>query len=130
MSVGMSVAGGVILLFLLLVGWMCLRGRRIRTDLAAKYPPPGRMVDTGGYRLHINCQGYRHSNGTPTVVMEAAEFSTSWDLVQPEVAKFARVCSYDRAGLGWSERGPNPRTAGSIVKELHRLLGQAGVEPP
>jgi len=50
--------------------------------------------------------------------------------VQPEVTKFARVCTYDRAGLGWSERGRNPRTAGNIVKELHLLLEGAGVEPP
>jgi pimeloyl-ACP methyl ester carboxylesterase len=99
-------------------------------DLAAKYPPPGRMVDVGGYRLHLNCQGTEHGANPPTVVLEAAEFSLSWDLVQPEVARFTRVCSYDRAGLGWSERGPNPRTAGNIVSELHMLLQTAGVEPP
>jgi pimeloyl-ACP methyl ester carboxylesterase len=63
-------------------------------------------------------------------VLEAAEFSTSWALVQPEVASFARVCAYDRAGLGWSERGPLERTAGNIVNELHTLLEHAGVEPP
>ena len=130
MSAGMSVAGGVILLLFLLVGWMCLRGMRIRTGLAAKYPPPGQMVDVGGYRLHINCQGCAHSNGTPIVVMEAAEFSLSWDSVQSEVAKFTRVCTYDRAGLGWSERGLSPRTAWNIVKELHILLEGAGMEPP
>lgn len=121
---------GFLLCGLLLVGALCLRGRRVMADLAAKYPPPGRMVDVGGYCLHLNCQGTEHGANTPTVVLEAAEFSLSWDLVQPEVARFTRVCSYDRAGLGWSERGPNPRTADSFVSELHMLLQAAGVEPP
>lgn len=53
-----------------------------------------------------------------------------WSLVQPEVAKFARVCSYDRAGFGWSEAGVRPRTSQQIVKELHALLGNAGVQAP
>jgi pimeloyl-ACP methyl ester carboxylesterase len=130
MPVGMTVTGGAALLLFLSVGWMCIRGRRIRADLAAKYPPPGGMVDVGGDRLHINCQGCERGHGAPTVVMEAADFSLSWDLVQPGVARFASVCSYDRAGLGWSERGPKPRSAGNMVEELHTLLGQAGVEPP
>ena len=130
MSTGVVVVGGVLLFLLLLVGWVCLRGRRMTAELAARYPPPGQMVDIGGYRLHINCQGCDQGPCPPTVVLEAAEFSLSWDLVQPEVAKFAKVCSYDRAGLGWSERGPNPRTAGNILQELHALLQGAGVEPP
>ena len=88
------------------------------------------MVDVGGYRLHINGQGPDPEHGTPTVVMEAAEFSLSWALVQPEVARFASVWTYDRAGLGWSERSPKPRTARNIVKELHCLLERAGVAPP
>jgi pimeloyl-ACP methyl ester carboxylesterase len=53
-----------------------------------------------------------------------------WQLVQPEVAKFARVCTYDRAGMGWSEAGSQPRTSEQIVRELHALLGNAGVEGP
>jgi pimeloyl-ACP methyl ester carboxylesterase len=53
-----------------------------------------------------------------------------WHLVQPEVAQFARVCTYDRAGMGWSEPGAQPRTSQQIVKELHTLLGNAGVEGP
>lgn len=130
MSLALGVAGGILLLLVLLMAGLCLRGRRIRRDLAARYPAPGRRVDVGGYRLHIHCQGDGGSGGDPVVVMEAAEFSLSWDLVQAEVASFARVCSYDRAGLGWSERGPRPRTVANIVDELHTLLGAAGVEPP
>jgi pimeloyl-ACP methyl ester carboxylesterase len=86
------------------------------------------MVDVGGYRLHINCQG----EGEPTVVIESgmSDFSLSWDQVQKEVAKFTRVCTYDRAGLGWSERSPKARTAPNVVRELYDLLTQAGVESP
>lgn len=127
MSVKAILIGGG--LFLLLFGWLCFTGNRIKEGLKQKYPPLGQMVDVGGYRLHINCQG-DHEDNTPTVVMEAAEFSLSWALVQSEVAGFTRVCTYDRAGLGWSEAGPDPRTATNIVKELHTLLEQSGVEPP
>jgi pimeloyl-ACP methyl ester carboxylesterase len=88
------------------------------------------MVDVGGYRLHIDCQG--DPEGSPTVVMDAGqgEPCLTWASVQPEVAGFTRVCTYDRAGLGWSERGPKPRTAANIVAELRALLTAAGVEPP
>jgi pimeloyl-ACP methyl ester carboxylesterase len=89
---------------------------------------PGRLVDVGGFRLHVNCSGA----GTPAVVMDAAlgGSSISWSLVQPDVAAMTRACSYDRAGLGWSEAGPMPRTAGRIADELRVLLDRAGVEPP
>lgn len=95
------------------------------------YPPPGRLIDMGGWRLHINCTGEAHS-AQPTVVLEAGagDFSVDWSLVQPRVAGFARVCSYDRAGSGWSELGPRPRTLHQLVWELHTLLGKAGVGPP
>ena len=60
----------------------------------------------------------------------SGDFSVEWSLVQPGVAKFARVCSYDRAGDGWSDLGPHPRTMHQIVYELHTLLEKAGVKPP
>jgi pimeloyl-ACP methyl ester carboxylesterase len=65
------------------------------------YPPPGEMVDVGGYSLHINCVG----KGSPTVVLDggSGEMSASWVLVQREVSDTTRVCAYDRAGMGWSE---------------------------
>src|SRR5512141_1011248 len=76
---------------------------------AATNSPPGQLVDVGGHRLHINCTG----TGSPTVVIDAGlgDWSTSWGLVQPEVAKTTRVCTYDRAGTGWSDAGPLPRGA-------------------
>ena len=94
-----------------------------------KYPPPGQLVDVGGFRLHSTLIG----QGTPTVVMDAGAGapSISWGLVSSEIAKFTRVCIYDRAGFGWSE--PNlkkPRTSQQSVDELHLLLTQAGIKPP
>jgi pimeloyl-ACP methyl ester carboxylesterase len=94
-------------------------------------PPPGRMVDLGGWRVHLHCTGQRRP-GEPAVILEAGAggFSVDWSLVQPEVSSFARVCSYDRAGLGWSELGPHPRTMRQVVWELHELLRRAGEAPP
>src|SRR5262247_688470 len=97
----------------------------------APFPPPGELVDVGGWRLHLNCAGEARAS-QPTVILESGlgDFSVEWSLVQPGVAKFARVCSYDRAGDGWSELGPHPRTFRQIVYELHTLLDKAGVKPP
>ncbi|MEP7134338.1 MAG: alpha/beta hydrolase [Chloroflexota bacterium] len=95
---------------------------------AKAYPPPGQMVDVGGYRLHIHCTG----SGSPTVVIESGwgDFSASWGWVQPEVAKTTRVCTYDRAGMGWSESSPQPRTAREFAQELHTLLAKANEPGP
>jgi pimeloyl-ACP methyl ester carboxylesterase len=92
------------------------------------YPPPGAMVDVGGYRLHINCMG----QGSPTVILESGlgNMSADWANVQPEVAKTTRVCAYDRAGAGWSEPGLKPRDPEQIARELHDLLGNAGIDGP
>lgn len=96
-------------------------------DLQA-YPPLGQMVDVGGYRLHINCTG----TGSPTVVIEAGlgGWSLTWNAVQEEVTKTTRVCTYDRAGMGYSEASPLPRYAQQFAYELHTLLEQANVEAP
>ena len=98
-----------------------------RRDLAG-HPPPGRLVDVGGHRLHVWCAG----SGSPAVVLEAGLTGSTagWGSVQPELARFTRVCSYDRAGLGYSDPGPSPRTAGRIASELARLLDRAGIGGP
>jgi pimeloyl-ACP methyl ester carboxylesterase len=101
----------------------------IATELAERaYPPPGEMVDVGGYSLHIDCVG----QGSPTVVLDAGSggMSAQWVRVQREVSGTTRVCAYDRAGMGWSEMGPEPRDAEQISGELHTLLGKAGIEEP
>jgi pimeloyl-ACP methyl ester carboxylesterase len=81
--------------------------------------------------LHINCTG-QSKDSQPTVILEAGlgDFSVEWSLVQPGISQFARVCSYDRAGDGWSDWGPHPRTFQQIVYELHTLLKKAGLKPP
>jgi pimeloyl-ACP methyl ester carboxylesterase len=91
-------------------------------------PPPGKLVDVGGHRLHITCMG----EGSPTVVLEAGLSCTSldWSHVLPAIAQFTRVCAYDRAGCGWSDPGPWPRTGQTIVNELHTLLDEGGVTGP
>ena len=90
-----------------------------------------KLVDVGGRRLHITCAGVS-AGGGPTVVLEAGFGNTSstWSRVQPEVAKFARVCSYDRAGLGRSEPAPQPRTVVAFTEDLHALLANAKVPAP
>ena len=95
---------------------------------ARAYPPPGQLVDVGGYRLHINCMG----TGSPTVVINAGwgDWSEGWSRVQPEAAKTTRVCTYDRAGMGYSEAGSLPRTAEHFAKELHILLQHAAIPGP
>src|SRR5689334_6248989 len=95
------------------------------------FSPPGQLIDIGGWHLHLNCTGSSRAS-QPTVVLESGigDFSVEWSLVQPGVAKFARVCSYDRAGDGWSEMGPHPRTFHQIAYELHTLLDKASVKPP
>jgi len=92
------------------------------------FAPPGELVDVGGFRLHLHCTG----RGEPTVVLIAGsgDFSFDWSLVQPGVSRFARVCSYDRAGLAWSDPGPTPRTMRQDAYELHTLLRAAGIKSP
>jgi pimeloyl-ACP methyl ester carboxylesterase len=101
----------------------------IATERAERaYPPPGEMVDVGGYSLHINCVGH----GSPTVVLDAGsgEMSAQRVRVQQEVSGTTRVCAYDRAGMGWSEMGPELRDAKQISSELHTLLEGANIEGP
>ena len=116
----------VLLLGLMLMGTIYESKAEAADALA--YPPPGRMVDIGGYRLHINCTG----TGSPTVVIDAGwgDFSTSWTGVQQQAAKTTQVCTYDRAGSGWSDPGPLPRNALQYAKELHSLLHNANIPGP
>src|SRR5215208_1563339 len=95
-----------------------------------RYPAPGEMVDVGDYSLHLNCTG--EAGGAPTVVMDSGLGGTvlDWQLVQPELARSMQVCTYDRAGMGWSDPGAQPRTSDQIVIELHTLLGNAGITGP
>jgi pimeloyl-ACP methyl ester carboxylesterase len=95
---------------------------------AMGYAPPGALVDVGERRLHVYCTG----RGSPTVLLDAGVGASylDWVHVQPRVAKFARVCSFDRGGYGWSDRGPKPRLSSTIVEELRTALDALGVAPP
>jgi pimeloyl-ACP methyl ester carboxylesterase len=95
---------------------------------AAEPVPLGRMVDLGGRRLHLNCTG----SGSPAVIIEngGGSFSVEWALVQPEIAKQTRICTYDRAGYAWSDRGPVDDGIEQIVSYLNLLLRTARINPP
>jgi pimeloyl-ACP methyl ester carboxylesterase len=97
-------------------------------QLKAEHPAPGRMIDVGGYQLHIYCLG----KGSPTVILDAGlgNPGLTWIFVQTGIKKRTRVCVYDRAGLGWSDPSPHERTAKVMVDELHTLLKNAGIEAP
>lgn len=115
------------LVILLALAGACYQAIETRLDVS-QYPEGGRLVDVGGYRLMLNCTGI----GSPTVVLEAGfgDVSVEWRAVQPQIAKFSRVCSYDRAGYGGSDPGPMPRTSLRIATELHALLKNAGEMSP
>jgi pimeloyl-ACP methyl ester carboxylesterase len=111
-----------------------LIGLAVATELQAQprvsqdYPPPGRLISIGKRKLHLNCSG----KGTPTVILMAggSAFSIDWALVQPKVAETTRVCSYDRAGLAWSDSGPANETVEQTVSDLHALLQAAKERGP
>jgi pimeloyl-ACP methyl ester carboxylesterase len=94
----------------------------------ADLPPPGRLIEVGEYRLHLNCTGA----GTPTVILEegAGGGSLNWTWIQRKVAATTRVCSYDRPGHAWSDSTETPRDTETVSRELDALLKVAGEEGP
>ena len=98
-----------------------------RTD-RARYPQIGRSVDIGGRTLNVDCSG----QGQPVVIFEGAGHTAgyAWSAIQAQAAKFTRACWYDRAGYGWSDPAPSPRTFKAIAADLHTLLHAAAVNPP
>ena len=91
----------------------------------SSHPPAGQFVQVNGYKMHIHCTG----SGSPTIILDAelGNDSTTWGEIQPVLSKTTRVCSYDRAGFGWSDPIPTPRDADNIADELHQMLLQAQV---
>src|SRR5438477_167711 len=92
------------------------------------YARPGQLVDVGGFRLNLYCMG----SGSPTVVFDSGwgDWAPAWSTVQPQIAKWTRACSYDRAGTGFSDPGPMPRTSVRIAEELRTALHRAGMVGP
>ena len=120
------VIAGAVITFLLLLG---ATYQGVATALERRqFPHPGNLIDIGDRQLHINCTGF----GSPVVVLEApaAGLSAAWGWVQPAVSAVTRVCSYDRAGLGWSEMGNTQFNAAEVPDHLHTLLERAGEPGP
>jgi pimeloyl-ACP methyl ester carboxylesterase len=124
-----TILGGAALLLVLLAAAGCLLERIAEARDRRRFPPPGRLVDIGGRRLHLACLG---SAPGPTVVIEqgAGSPSLTWWPVQARVANFARVCTYDRAGYLWSDPAPRGRSLADRVADLHVLLQRAELPPP
>jgi len=127
---GLRVMGGLIALFVLLFLAACVAEKVSLAQLPEKYPPPGEMVDVGEYSLHLYCTG--DPSAKPVVVVSPGSGSSvaHWPLVQPEVAKFTRICVYDRLGSGWSFGKPQGQTYQEEAEDVHTLLQNAGVAGP
>ena len=121
-----------ILLVLLLLGMLMAGGAGFNyvalRYYRAAYPPPGRLYRVDGYDMHLYCAG----SGSPPILLESGlgDSFLSWGKVQPKLAELTQVCSYDRAGLGWSDARPGVRDSNAIVAQLHSLLRQAGLNRP
>jgi pimeloyl-ACP methyl ester carboxylesterase len=126
-SFGIVAFGSALLLLIAAVAGGSYQAIAWRAD-AQRFPHPGRLVSAGEFRLNIYCTG----RGNSTVVLEPglADSLDTWRSVQPKIERFARVCSYDRAGYGYSDPGPMPRTSDRIASELHAALESAGEKPP
>jgi pimeloyl-ACP methyl ester carboxylesterase len=109
------------------VGLLLVGGGFVHAETSAP-PFPGQLVDLGGRRLHVNCIG----SGSPTVVIESGggSFSVEWTSVQRQVAKYTRICAYDRAGYAWSDRGPTVDSIEQIIDDLNLLLRRLRIQPP
>lgn len=119
---------GLLALLVIGLGAGAVIQRTATASAFRKYRPAGRMVDVGGRKMHIICTGRG-----PSVVLESGfgGWSIDWAAIQPRIAKFARVCSYDRAGMGYSDRGPaNVASRTGTAYDLHALLERADVKPP
>jgi len=122
-----------IALIILVIGLAAIGGsyeQSARSKAARDFPAPGKLVDIGGRKIHLNCEG----EGIPLVMLEAgADTSGSalWQPVQEQVARFTRVCSYDRAGIMWSDPAKGQRrTSVDIAEDLHKALSAAHESAP
>jgi hypothetical protein len=119
--------GLTVVFTLLLLAGSIFQANGEASDLS-RYPAPGRRVDVGGYQMHIHCTG----QGGPIVILDhvADTNSAQWALVQSQLSIETQVCSYDRAGFGWSDPGPAPRDTLQNARELHSLLTNAELPEP
>jgi pimeloyl-ACP methyl ester carboxylesterase len=121
----------ICLILVVLISTVAISGQQVASGSSPAdilYAKPGTLVAVNGFRLNLYCMG----SGSPTVVFDSGweDWAPAWSKVQPEVAKWTRVCSYDRAGAGFSDPGPMPRTSVHIAEELRTALHRAGVNGP
>jgi len=111
---------------LLLFSFLAMPG--IALSETVSFEPPGKLIDVNGRNMHINCVG----NKSPTIILDSGTggFSLEWKDIQRSLSQYVRICAYDRAGYGWSDMGPLPRTTKRITHELHTLLQNAGIHGP
>jgi len=112
----------------LIIGLATAAELKAQGAVSPGYPPPGRLIDIGGRKLHLNCSG----TGSPTVILVGGggAYSIDWALIQARLDSTTRVCSYDRAGSAWSDAGPADETVEQTIADLHRLLREAGEPGP
>lgn len=117
---------------ILLVAAVSLAGLATEKALSARdarrFPPPGRLVDVGNRTLHLRCDG----EGSPTLLFEmgAGAWGLYWSRIQSETSRITRSCVYDRAGYGWSDPGPSPRSPDALLSDLRALVERSGERPP
>lgn len=121
-----SVVLDPIILALLLLSFLAIP--RVAWSDRVSFKPPGKLIDVNGRKMHIYCIG----NKSPTIILDSGTggFSLEWKDIQHSLSQYVRVCAYDRAGYGWSDMGPLPRTTKKITHELHTLLQNAGIHGP
>jgi len=121
-----SLVRGSIICGLLLLSFLAIP--RLAWSDKVSFEPPGKLVEVNGRNMHINCVG----NKSPTIILDSGTggFSLEWTDIQHSLSQYVRVCAYDRAGYGWSDMGPLPRTTKRITQELHTLLQNAGIHGP
>jgi pimeloyl-ACP methyl ester carboxylesterase len=102
----------------------------IACRLEDRNPPPGQRFNVGGYRLHLYKSGAKQDANSPTIILDHSLGGVEGYLLIDALSKLGQVCIYDRAGYGWSDHSPHPRTSHQIATELDTLLTQAGIEPP
>ncbi len=120
--------GGLLFLLLVVVVVAVQIESRNAAEALAETAPPGRLIDVDGRTLHLHCEG----EGSPTVLLEAGlgGWSIGWREIQTQLAESTRVCTYDRAGYGWSDPDPEARTAARMAADLHTLLENAEESRP
>lgn len=124
LGTGLRVGGIIIAVLVLVFVALAIHQRIALRRFREQTPPPGRLVDVDGRTMHLRCTG----SGSPTVVIDAGNacFSLEWAPIQDELSAVTRVCTFDRAGYGWSDAGPSPRDGAAAVADLHALLQAAG----